>query len=573
VNEQALQHKLERWCLASMRALAHQPALDYRGHQLLLDKRPLGLRAPYLHLNFSTRKTNELRGVADSVALRLTHSDLAWHRQNTPDEPIAALIFDIAEQLRCESLIPPSLPGLRSNIRQRFLFWANHGAASQLVDNDIGLLLFTINVVCWSRLHGQAIPESLEELIEGTRWGFSNDVKHHLYQLKKHLHNQQDFAQHAIGLGIAASEMIQDQHGEQNKSSSSLKVLEATKNLSMDWLSENEQALQNHYGEAHYGVLTGDDLSSYDARNTYTVFTKQYDIEVNIIDAIRPAQLSKLRTRLDAIQEQQAVNVHRLARHIEQRFSTPKLAGWSFGHDTGYLDAARLSRLLSRPSEQRLFKQEDTKPSATGTVTILIDNSGSMTRVQEPIVALVDTLVKALELVNFKTEVLGFTTVDWTGGKALQDWQRAGQPKNPGRLNGVRHTVYKAANQPWRRARPAIAGLLRSDLFREGVDGEAIEWAASRLRRRSQENKILMVISDGSPMETATHKYNNKDYLDQHLRAVARQLEDTPVIKLCALGVGLDLSSYYQRSAFVNLENRLTTKDMIAVANLLTDAC
>ncbi len=569
MNEQALQHKLERWCLASLRALADEPQLDFRGHRLLRKQKTIGLRAPYLHLSFETRKTSELRGVADGIALRLTHCDLDWHHENSPDDPIATLVFDIAEQLRCETLAPDSLPGIRVNLNKRFLFWAVNAASSALVDNDIGLLLYTINVVCWSRLHGQAIPEAIEELIEGTRWGFSDEVKRHLFNLKKHLSNQFSFAEHAKALGNAVAEMVYSRHdNDGDENTNSLNIIEATKRLSLDWLNEDQTALQSQYG-----IVTGDNTKEIqDGAIDYRVFTRKHDIELPITSAIRQAQLIKLRLDLDKQVQQQAVNTHRLARHIEHLFSSPKRSGWSFGHDEGYLDAARLSRLLTSPNERRLFKRENHQPTSNGAVTILIDNSGSMTRVQSQLAAMVDTLIKALELAKLKTEVLGFTTVDWSGGRALKDWEKAGKPSHPGRLNGIRHTIYKDANQAWRRARPALAGLLRSDLFREGVDGEAIEWAVSRLERRPEQNKILMVISDGSPMETATHAHNDEHYLDRHLSNVAEQIETRPDIKLCALGVGLDLSSYYQRSAFVNLENDLTTKDLIAVANLLAEA-
>jgi cobaltochelatase CobT len=186
---------------------------------------------------------------------------------------------------------------------------------------------------------------------------------------------------------------------------------------------------------------------------------------------------------------------------------------------------------------------------------------------------MIDTLAKALELADIKTEILGFTTTEWNGGRVLKDWTKAGKPGDPGRLTSTCHNIYKAAETPWRRSRPAIAAMLKTDLFREGIDGEALQWAVERIEARPEKNKIIIMVSDGSPMDTATHKANSDRYLDQHLKYVANEVQKRPDIRLCALGVGLDLSAYYRESMAISLSDELATQDFMLIADLLSRAC
>ena len=304
----------------------------------------------------------------------------------------------------------------------------------------------------------------------------------------------------------------------------------------------------------------------------YRVFSRDYDRQVNISGSVRPAELKKLRARLDNVLEQQNINVHRLARYLQQLFARPKLSGWSFGEEEGYLDSSRLSRLLTNPDDRRLFRKEEGKPFADCVVTILIDNSGSMRRHKLEIASLVDTFSRALELATVKTEILGFTTGAWTGGRAYKNWIAKGRPANPGRMNEIRHTVYKDAETPWRRSRQSIAGFLKSELFREGIDGEALEWAVSRIAKRHASRKIIMMISDGSPMDTATGLVNHDRYLDQHLQQVVHEVEKRPDIHLCGLGLGLDLSTYYSQCIAINMDEVLSNRELIGIAELLDRA-
>ncbi len=569
-RHEVLQQKLEHWCAASVRALAGEPSAHFRGHHLVIKNQPFILQAPYLQLDFSTQENSKLRGVADSIALRLLHSELEQHQARMPESIVEKIVYEQLEQLRCEALSPKSLPGIRSNLRTRFLFWAHQAAASSLVENSIGLLLYTVNIVCWSRIHAQAIPEQIEELIEATRWGFNDVLKHHLYQLNKYRDQQTEFAVHALAIAKQISTMIESSQSgkdEQDGLASTVRELAKSKNINIQWLDIDSSSL-----EQNYGVSRPDEIINAEVNNNYKIYNAAHDKVIKIGKQIRAAELAKLRAKLDKRIRKQSVNAHRVARYLKQLISSPDRAGWEFGLEEGHLDASKLATLVTSPNERRLFKREQIRAASDCVVSIVVDNSGSMNHHNDVVAAMVDTLARALELAEIKTEVLGFTTTEWNGGRVLKEWNKAGKPDNPGRLTSICHNIYKAAETPWRRSRPAIAAMLKTDLFREGVDGEALQWAVKRIETRPEKNKIIIMVSDGSPMDTATHAANSDRYLDQHLSFVTNSVEQRPDIGLCALGVGLDLSAYYRESMSISLNHELSTHDFMAIADLLSRA-
>lgn len=569
-RHEVLQQKLEHWCAASVRALSKKSNVHFRGHHLIVNEKPFILQAPYLQLNFSTHDTKKLRGIADSIALRLLHSNVDEHQARLPESIVEKIVFEQLEQFRCESLTPDQLPGMRTNVRSRFLFWANQAAASSLIENSIGLLLFTINVVCWSRLHAQAIPVQIEEIIETTRWGFNDEIKHHLYHINKCCDSQERFAVHALAIAKEVWSMIDDANAGETDDTvlkGTVRELANSKSISIQWLDIDSSGL-----EQNFAVSRAQEINQTEQSSSYRIYSTAYDKVISAGKTIRAAQLAKLRARLDKRIRKQSVNTHKVARYLKQLISSSQRGGWEFGQEEGYLDSARLARLITSPDDRRLFKREQIKAASDCVVSIVVDNSGSMNHHNDVVAALVDTLAKALEMADVKTDILGFTTTEWNGGRAMKEWINEGKPANPGRLNSTCHTVYKAADTPWRRSRQAIAGMLKTDSFREGVDGEALLWAAERIENRTEKNKIIMMISDGSPMDTATHGANSDRYLDQHLTFVANNIEQRQDIRLCALGVGLDLSAYYRESMSFSLDNELNTNDFFSIAELLNRA-
>ena len=285
----------------------------------------------------------------------------------------------------------------------------------------------------------------------------------------------------------------------------------------------------------------------------YRVYTRAYDREYTAASLAREAVLREHRVKLDARIAAQGVNVARLARDLRALLAEPAHDGWDSAQEEGRIDGRRLAQLIASPTERRLFRSERAEPQADCVCTWLIDCSGSMKEHIESVAMIVDLWVRALEQAGVPSEVLGFTTGAWNGGRAMRDWQRAGRPPHPGRLNEQCHIVFKDARTSWRRARTSLAALLKGDLFREGIDGEAVQWAHRRLMTRNERRKLLFVVSDGSPMDSATNLANDAHYLDHHLLQEVQRIEQEGAVQVFGVGVGLDLSPYYSTSLVLDL--------------------
>ena len=316
-------------------------------------------------------------------------------------------------------------------------------------------------------------------------------------------------------------------------------------------------------------MTTGHSKVFEDADVGYRIFDTQYDREVVAGSLVRPALLRELRERLDERVREQGVNIARLSRQLAALFAQPQRDGWSFGEEEGYIDGRRLAQLISSPAERRLFRQERFWPTPHTLVSLLVDCSGSMKEHIESVAMLIDVFGRALQQAGVGTEVLGFTTSAWNGGRVQRDWLAEGRPPHPGRLNELTYMVYKDAQTSWRRARPSIAAMLKPDLFREGVDGEAVDWACARLTGHDETRRVLIVISDGCPMDTATNLANDQFYLDNHLKDVVARREQQGEVEIYGLGVGLDLSPYYSRCLALDLSQGLSNKVFAEIVELL----
>lgn len=560
-----LQQKMEELCGATIRALSGEASFCYRGRRFFLGGRPLTIPVPHLHIDLDLDDYASMRGAADGVALRLVFSDPAIHKRLCPEDRIQRLIFELLEQLRVESLVPDKLPGVKFNVNRRFLRWAAQAHASRITENHIGMLLYALAITCWSRLTGEQTPEEIEGLIEATRAALSGVIGQPLAMLRRERKNQLLFGRHALTIAQSLSQMINTSIEDQEEQHSALETLAQNAGMSLDWLELDGEEI-----EVNAGVAS--DQSGFGVSDSrYKIYTRAYDVEVAASDLVRPDQLNQLRENLDRSVAGQGVNIPRLAGQLKNLLSNARLSGWSLGEEEGLLDAARLSRLLTSPDYRQLFKRERHTPHTDCLVSLLIDNSGSMRQYIEYVAILVDIFSRALEMAGAKTEVLGFTTGGWNGGRPYKEWRASGRRDNPGRLNELSHRVYKSADTPWRRGRQGIAALLKPDLFREGVDGEALEWVRQRMAQRGEQRRIIIVVSDGSPMDSATQIANGDYYLDSHLRQVAQEIENSPIL-LCALGVGLDLSSYYSQSLSLDLSQTLNNSVFLEVIQLLSAA-
>ncbi|SEF02401.1 cobaltochelatase CobT [Burkholderia sp. WP9] len=536
-------------CAAAVRALTGDAALHYRAGRLYRGLRALPLHAPHLRTDPRVDDLLSLRGAADGAALRLTHSDATLHASLCPVEPVERLMFELFEQLRCEALAPAGMPGLARNLRHRFETWSRAFYRTGLADGHLGILLYTVAQIVWSRLSGWPVLEETEGLIEATRAAITPTLGVPLAALRRYRTEQGTFAIHALALARLVSQMMREARAQSlEEDEQAPEDDEAVRAMFALWF-DTDEGEQVDMGLA----ATGDSRVLRDAGQRYLAYTTRYDRELMPGSRIRRELLAEYRDQLDKRIAAQRINVPRLAYALKAALAVPQRDGWSFGEEHGRIDGRRLAQLVCSPAERRLFVLERHKPLADCVVSFLIDCSGSMRTYIEPVAMLVDVLTRALDQAGVASEVLGFSTGAWNGGRARLDWLAGGRPHHPGRLNEVAHLVFKDAATSWRRARADIAALFKADLFREGVDGEAVDWACTRLRARAEARRILVVISDGSPMDTATAQVNDTYYLDNHLKQVVARNEAARDVELLGLGVGLDLSPYYRRCLAVDL--------------------
>lgn len=554
------QQRIDDLCAASIRALIDDDALHFRGRRLYRGAQAVPPFAPHLSPMPEVDDFGSFRGSADAMALRLRFSDAPLHRSLRPAEPLPRMLFEMLEQFRVEALAPRDMPGMMHNLRHRFEAWSMAFHHSGLTETTKGILLYTVAQICRSRVTAQPVVEATEDYIEATRMAIAPSLGAGLAGLRRTRGDQVAYARHALDIAQTVAAML-SVHDEDD----------AAADTDTDGKPNQFNLWMGFDGDLDEGFSTPSAGSSRlleGPGNSYRVFTRAYDTEVQAASLVRAALLQEYRKRLDQRIEKQGIQVARLARDLLAVLATPRRDGWQGGQEEGYIDGRQLSQLIASPSERRLFRVEQHAPVPDCEVSFLIDCSGSMREHIEAVAVLVDVMVRALDQIGVATEVLGFTTNAWNGGRARRDWLRAGCPAHPGRLNEACHMVFKDGDTSWRRARPSMAALLKADLFREGVDGEAVEWAAQRLLERSDGRRLLLVISDGSPTDGATALANDAHYLDHHLCEVVARLQAQGEVEVYGVGVGLDLSPYYSRSQVLDLSRSVTNevfRDIVAM--------
>lgn len=560
------QQKIEELCAATLRALTGDAELHYRGRRLHQGARPLPMHAPHLRIDPDHDDFADCRAAADGMALRLLYSDAALHRSLCPPDPIERLLFELLEQLRVETLVPDDMPGMAANLHERFENWSRAFYRSGLTEGRLGILLYTVAQMCWSRLMARPVLEETEDYIESTRFSLVSQLGTSLAGIRRHRDDQEAFARYALEIARIVAETIRTETAESTGDDEAEAKDEETKRsfaLLLDF--DRDEGEDDGIATA----VTGDSKIFEEAEQAYHVFTTRYDTEVQAAGLVRKALLREYRERLDKRVAEQGINIPRLARMLGAILVQPRRDGWLFGEEEGHIDGRRLSQLVSSPTERRLFRQEQYKPQADCVVSFLVDCSGSMKTHIERVATMIDILIRALEMVGVRTELLGFTTGAWNGGRAYRDWMSGGRPRHPGRLNEICHMVFKDADRNWRRARSDIGALFKADLFREGIDGEAVDWACNRMLARSEARRILIVISDGCPADGATGLANDAFYLDNHLKEVVARREQQGGVEILGLGVGLDLSPFYRRCLATDMTQTLDNELFFDIVQLI----
>lgn len=555
--------RVERGAAAGLRAVARRPDAELRAARLEVGHRPIALVVPHLLLPSGDDEPSPARrrGVADAIGLRLRHSDRDLHLALSPDAPLERVVFDIAEQFRCEACADPTLAGVRTNIATAFDEWSESARGANIGETGVGLLVFTITHMLRARLLRRPASEAVDDLIEVSRGNLARLAGHALAKMPDLITDQEAFAEPARELARLLAELLDDATEVDRETPEA-----TTRNrlvTPVDWDLLDEELAE----------VAGDPVTGNAADRSYRIYTDEFDIEVTGASLYRAEVLRNLRRDLDGQIAAQAVSVTRLAQRLQRVFPSVTEDGWDGAQPDGPLDPARLARIVIDPLDPDVRRSPRLRPSSDSAVTFLIDTTGSM-KVQryESVAVLVDTLTRALELAGSSVEVLGFSTASWAGGRAAAQWRADGSPPDPGRISETMHIVYKSFDASWRQARHSMAAMLRTDHYREGVDGEALAWAAQRLQARSERRRALVMISDGLPMEATTATNNGDGFLHDHLAAVARAIETQSSrpgrggLELGVIGIDHVLDEVIGRSVALDLDGTLTigTYDVLA---------
>lgn len=569
------------------RSLAEQPDLEvtFSGDGPQLSGKHAIL--PHPPRDLSGKETMRIRGLADQMALRLSHHDEVAHARFRPQSAPARAIYEAVEQARVEAIGANALGGVRanlaavleSNIEKKGLNRFDDAAAPPLAD--------ILALMVRERLTGDAPPDGAKALVERHRAEIEAKAGGDLDRLAGSIEDQAAFARVTraiikdLDLGEDLGEETdeadegdadtqeapreaedesgegEDQEGEGAEPDRD-RTAERDSEGAEQEATETDQELEVEDSDEEVEMGEGERPARPEVKDNgqreppYKVFTAAHDEVVDAEELCDAEELTRLRAYLDQQLASLSNVVSRLANRLQRRLLAQQNRSWTFDLEEGMLDVARLTRVIIDPTAPLSFKQEEDTEFRDTVVTLLIDNSGSM-RGRPIMVAAVcaDILARTLERCGVKTEILGFTTRAWKGGQAREDWLKAGKPPSPGRLNDLRHIVYKAADAPWRRARKNLGLMMREGLLKENIDGEALIWAHQRLIGRPEQRRILMVISDGAPVDDSTLSVNSGHYLERHLRTVIAEIEGASPVELIAIGIGHDVRRYYRRAVTI----------------------
>jgi cobaltochelatase CobT len=556
--------------------------------QVAFQPGPSGLAGKRARLPLPTRalpahEMAKLRGAADSLALRLRHHDDAVHNARMPARREAKDAYDAIEQARVEVVGAKFMSGVANNLRARLQEECEAEGFDRMTRKDQLPVHQALALLARERMSGEPSPPSAQKVLDLWRGTLGEGADQALDELARTMDDQTQFTRAArkllAAMDLAEAEVDSDENdendgedgGEQSgqqdnsqdsegQSDSESESMLGAQPEEMEGEAAEDEGAEDSEEEA--AAAEGDDKPGgpqprrdkplADNENVYKPYVRAFDEEVEAEDLCDPEELARLRQQLDQqLQHLQGV-VSKLANRLQRKLMAQQTRSWDFDLDEGILDAGRLARVVTNPLLALSFKQERDTDFRDTVVTLLIDNSGSMRGRPITVAAMCgDILSRTLERCGVKVEVLGFTTRAWKGGQARERWVADGKPRNPGRLNDLRHIVYKAADAPWRRARKNLGLMLREGLLKENIDGEALQWAYKRLMGRPEHRRILMVISDGAPVDDSTLSVNPGNYLEKHLREVIREIENREAVELIAIGIGHDVTRYYRRAVTI----------------------
>ena len=577
--------EFKRATTGAVRAMAQSAEV-----QVAFQPGPAGLAGKRARLPVPSRALPEaemqkLRGAADSLALRVRHHDDGVHARSLPAERDARVVYDALEQARVEVFGARHMLGVTANLQARLDEVCRAEGYDRMTRKDQMPASSALALLARERMTGEPAPEAAHAILDLWRHGLGEQAEAALDQLAASQSDQAAYA-HASRRLLAALSMAEaeaeaeqqpeeqedsDESGEQSGAQDNATDSEGQTDSDQDQMlaaspEEMEgQGAQDQTGEVDQDAQAeseGDDQPAGpqprrdrpddEPGSQYKAFCRQFDEEVDAEDLCDADELARLRQQLDQqLQHLQGV-VSRLANRLQRRLMAQQTRAWEFDLEEGMLDAGRLARVVVNPMQSLSYKRERDTDFRDTVVSLLIDNSGSMRGRPITVAAMCgDILARTLERCAVKVEILGFTTRAWKGGQSRERWVHDGKPRNPGRLNDLRHIIYKSADAPWRRSRRNLGLMLREGLLKENIDGEALLWAYRRLMNRPEHRKIMMVISDGAPVDDSTLSVNPGNFLERHLREVIREIEGRDFVELIAIGIGHDVTRYYRRAVTI----------------------
>ncbi|WP_201859474.1 cobaltochelatase subunit CobT [Microvirga soli] len=586
-KKEAPAEPLKRSIAGTMKAIARKPDLEVA----FASDRPVLMgqdkaRLPEPPRRLTSQDVAILRGNADAMALRLACHDTTLHRKLAPEGQAARAVFDAVEQARVESIGSRRMAGISSNITAMLEDRYHRGGKyEEITDRADAPLEDAVALMVRERLTGQKPPASAAKIVDLWRDFIEDRAGRDLDGLLKNIENQRSFARNIRDLLSSldmADEASLDSEDEENEDENQSEQQEqqgegeseqesqgdrAETEISEDSSDEMEDgATEEADGPSGEMPEESEEADSEDAGESwrppsrsneargpdYKAYTQKFDEIIHAEDLCDADELTRLRAYLDKQLAHLQGVVGRLANRLQRRLMAQQNRSWEFDLEEGTLDPVRLPRIIMDPYQPLSFKQEQDTNFRDTVVTLLLDNSGSMRGRPITVAATcADILARTLERCGVKVEILGFTTRAWKGGQARETWLQASKPANPGRLNDLRHIIYKSADAPWRRARKNLGLMMREGLLKENIDGEALDWAHKRLLGRPEQRRILMVISDGAPVDDSTLSVNPGNYLERHLRYVIEEIETRSPVELIAIGIGHDVTRYYRRAVTI----------------------
>ncbi|MEH6402210.1 MAG: cobaltochelatase subunit CobT [Sneathiella sp.] len=585
-DKEAPAEKFKRAVTATMRAMSKDKELEviYSNDQPGLTAHRARLANPARELPIED--IHKIRGQSDSLALRKRYHDIDLHSRLVPMGGDARDVFDNIEQARIESLGANRMKGVADNLYRQLDTHCKESGFNRVYDRADAPLAEVLGLLVREKLTGTPVPSSAAHMVDLWRSEIEQKGQEDFQALIETAGDQAKFAKATKQL-LKDLDLYDDAEGSQSQDDESSEGDEGepeaeAESSGAEGDDEAQDASAAEDASAQDGA--GDDSSDTEAgesaeqesassgeeagkdrkpaypddfRNSiegpaYKSFTTEFDEIVHAHDLSEPEELNRLRQQLDQQLSNMNTLVSKLANRLQRKLLAQQNRAWEFDLDEGMLDAARLSRIVVDPSLPLSFKQEQDTDFRDTVVTLLIDNSGSMRGRPISIAAVcADILARTLERCTVKVEILGFTTRAWKGGQSREKWLEQGKEANPGRLNDLRHIIYKPADFPYRRARQSLGLMLKEGLLKENIDGEGLLWAHNRLLGRPEQRRIMMVISDGAPVDDSTLSVNPGNYLDRHLRDVITWIENKSPVELIAIGIGHDVTRYYQQAVTI----------------------